>query len=224
MKGWLRSWKLCEVFPLEIEGIAGWQKHRLKRAGFLISPGNIVLAMMDSGCRMIGRRWAVEEVKLFNLTHPEAEPARVLGRSTVWLPHLPGVELRKLPSQAAALSAFYELGRFHRLEGEPIHGDPHAGNLLYHAEERRCRLIDFETTVPGNMPSSDGRARDFAILSLDLWRMGCGDPRDFIAWREAYGGNEEFCPIKNLLNHPSFLLRCYWRCLGYDLESSKRSQ
>lgn len=217
MKGWLRSWKLCEVSPLEIAGIAGWRKHRLKRAGFLIPPGNIALAMMDSGCRMIGKGWAEQEVELFTRSHPGYTPATVLDRSSVWLPHLPGVELREVPSHVSAHAAFSEMGRFHRLEGEPVHGDPHAGNLLYHTEEGSCRLIDFETTIPGGMPRAEGRARDFAILALDLWRLGCGDPGDLGSWRDAYGSDEDFCPVSNLFRHPSIPLRCYWRCLGYDL-------
>ena len=215
MKGWLRSWKLCEVTPEVIGGVAGWRKHRLKHASLLISPGNVFLKVIDSGCRMLGAGWAEHEVTVFRRAHEDVAPPRCLDRNTIWLPHLPGSELRESPEDEAILSAFAELGRFHRLDERSIHGDPHAGNFLFDRENSRCRIIDFETTLPNQMESTQGRARDFAILALDLWQRGRGSADDFSSWRGAYGEDEEFCPIGRLFRDPGFLLRSYWRLLGY---------
>ncbi len=214
MNGWLRAWKLCQVSPLALDGVAGWKKHRLRRAAFLIPAGNVFLTAIDSGCRMLGAGWATTEVTVFRLAHEDVAEARCIDESTIWLPHLPGAELRELPDERAILSAFAELGRFHRLGA--IHGDPHAGNFLNDGETGRSRIIDFETTLPSGMAAAQGRARDFAILALDLWKLGHGSPADCGSWREAYGENEEFCPVERLFRKPGFRLRKYWQWLGYS--------
>ncbi|RYD46421.1 MAG: hypothetical protein EOP85_07450 [Verrucomicrobiaceae bacterium] len=213
MSGWLRSWKLCEVAPQTLDGVAGWRKQRLVRAAFLIPPGNIFLRALQSGCRMLGTGWAENEVRVFRQTHDDVPPALCLGAKTIWLPHLPGSEVRKSTDAAAFSSAFSELGRFHRLG--LVHGDPHAGNFLYDAGSRRCRIIDFETTPPPGMDMPQARARDFAILALDLWKHGKGSADDFTLWREAYGSDEGFCPVARLFCAPGFPLRQYWKWLGY---------
>ena len=215
MNGWLRSWKLCEVCPEAHEGVAGWRKHRLKRAALVIPPGNLFMDAMNSGCQMLGSGWAEAEVSVFRRTHQDFTLPRILGRETIWLPHLPGLELRQTPLPDAILAAFHELGRFHRLAERSIHGDPHAGNFLHDATSGRCRIIDFETTLPNKMESSQGRARDFAILALDLWQRRAGTPDDFKSWRDAYGNDRDFCPVGRLFRSPGCFLRCYWRLLGY---------
>lgn len=213
MNGWLRSWKICEVCPHILDGVAGWKKRRLRRAGLLIPPGNIFLSAIHSGCRMHGADWADQEVAVFKKAHDDVAAARRIDNRTIWLPHLPGVELRKVRAvTASSAAAFTELGRFHHL-GE-IHGDPHAGNFLYDGESGRCRIIDFETASRGMNPAQ-GRARDFAILALDLWKHEQGFSGDFLSWREAYGGDEKFCPIGRLFRNPGLRLRQYWKWLGY---------
>jgi tRNA A-37 threonylcarbamoyl transferase component Bud32 len=213
MSGWLRSWKLCEISPHLLDGVAGWTKRRLRRADFLIPPGNVFLEAIHSGCRMAGAGWAQHEVGFFNKAHDEVAEARCLDSRTIWLPHLPGIELRQALETTASSAAFAELGRFHRLGA--IHGDPHGGNFLYAAEDDRCRIIDFETTPPRGMNPAQSRARDFAILALDLWKHGHGSADDFRSWLQAYGGDDELCPVERLFRHPGFRLRQYWKWLGY---------
>lgn len=215
MKGWLRSWKLCEVRPETRDGVAGWRKRRLNHAALLIPPGNVFMNATDSGCLMLGTGWAEYEVSVFRLTHPDFAAPRMMDRKSIWLPHLPGLELKLRPSPDANASAFQELGRFHRLADRSIHGDPHAGNFLHDAESGRSRIIDFETTLPVAMESPQGRARDFAILALDLWQRRAGTPADFKSWRDAYGNDESYCPVGRLFRNPGRLLRCYWQLLGY---------
>lgn len=214
MNGWLRSWKLCQVSPQVLDGVAGWKKRRLRRATFLIPAGNVFLNAIDAGCRMLGTGWATHEVTVFRRTHDEFAEARCIDEKTIWLPHLPGVELREMSEDRAILSAFAELGRFHRLGA--VHGDPHAGNFLYDRDSDRCRIIDFETGLPTRMVTEQGRARDFAILALDLWKPGRGSSADYGSWREAYGEEEEFCPVERLFRNPGFRLRKYWQWLGYS--------
>jgi len=223
MKGWLRSWKLCEVSRATIDGVAGWNKHRLKRAAFLIPPGNVFLQATDAGCRMLGSEWAEHEIAVFRRTHDDVAPARRIDETTIWLPHLPGVELREMPEDRAILQAFEELGRFHRLGAKSVHGDPHAGNFLYDREGGRCRIIDFETALPGGMEAAQGRACDFAILALDLSKLGHGTSDAFATWRKAYGESEEFCPIDRLFRSPGLRLRQYWQWLGYNLQRQGRA-
>jgi hypothetical protein len=127
MKGWLRSWKLCEVRSEVRDGVAGWRKRRLKRVALRIPPGNLFMGVMSSG----------------------------------------------------------------------------------------CRVIDFETTLPDEMEARQGRARDFAILALDLWKRRAGTLEDFKSWQDAYGNDENFCPVGCLFRNPGCLLRGYWRLLGY---------
>jgi hypothetical protein len=215
MNGWLRSWKLCKVTPEVIDGVPGWRKRRLGHATLLIPPGNIFLHGIDSGCRMFGAGWAAQEVAVFRRTHDDVAAPRWLDRRTIWLPHLAGAELRQDSSPEADLLAFAELGRFHRLHDRSVHGDPHAGNFLYDRESGRCRIIDFETTIPIQMTPEQGRARDFAILALDLWKRGTVEATNLSAWQDAYGNDEDFCPVGTLLRHPGFLLKGYWRLLGY---------
>ena len=153
---------------------------------------------------------------MFHRTHPDAPHGRMINGRTIWLPHLPGTELRNSLSTAAVLSAFAELGRFHRLGERSLHGDPHAGNFLHDPASCRSHIIDFETTVPDDMPGPQGRARDFAILALDVWKHGQGTPADLDGWRDAYAGDEGFCPVNELFHRPGFRLRSYWKLLGYD--------
>ena len=216
MKGWLRSWKLCDVSQATVDGVAGWKKRRLKRAAFLIPPGNFFLGAIDSGCRMLGSGWADHEVAVFRRTHDDVARPRRIDETTIWLPHLPGVELREMPEERPILQAFEELGRFHRLGARSVHGDPHAGNFLYDREGDRCRIIDFETALPSGMEAAQGRARDFAILALELPRLGNGATDRYAAWREAYGECGEYCPIDRLFQSPGFRLRQYWQWLGYN--------
>lgn len=217
MKSWLRSWKFCEVSRMEVDGVPGWRKHRLKLAAILIPPGNGSLNFLRSGCEMVGRGWAEHEVSVFRRTHADVAEARVLDHTTIWLPHLPGQELRTVCNPESAKQAFTELGRFHRLHERSIHGDPHAGNFLHHRDEHLCRIIDFETTAPAAMNPAQGRARDFAILALDLWKHGCALTGEFNGWWDAYGGETDDCPIAELFLHPGYRLGIYWRLLGYSL-------
>jgi hypothetical protein len=214
---WLRSWKLCAVRRLELDGIPGWEKRRLRRAAWLLPPGNAFLRGIDAGCRMLGREWIEHECRVFRTTHPCLPPPRIIG-DRLWLPHLGGTELRSLPAarlSQAALAAFAELGRFHRLGDDFFHGDPHAGNFLHDEESGSCRLIDFETTVPAEIEPADARARDFMLLALDLWRHLGITRGELRPWREAHGMAERDCAIDRLLHRPGFRLRCYWRWLGY---------
>lgn len=215
MKGWLRSWKLCEVGEEAHDGVAGWRKRRLKHTALLIPPGNLFLNALNSGCRMLGAGWAEQEVAVFRRTHEDCATPRILDRQSIWLPHLPGRELRQTPTPEAILSAFRELGRFHLLADRSVHGDPHAGNFLHDPTSSRCRIIDFETTLPREMESPQGRARDFAILALDLWKHGAGTANDFPSWQDAYGNDGDFCPVGPLFRNPGGLLRSYWHLLGY---------
>lgn len=217
MNGWLRSWKLCDVTPMEVDGVAGWRKHRLKRAAILIPPGNLSLNFLSSGCEMVGKGWARHEVSVFRRTHDDVPEARVLDDTTIWMPNLPGQEVRTVCTPESATQAFAELGRFHRLNDRSIHGDPHAGNFLHDRDDNRGRIIDFETTAPARMDPAQGRARDFAILALDLWKHGCDLAREYDRWWEAYGGEPDDCPVAGLFHRPGCRLGVYWRLLGYSL-------
>jgi hypothetical protein len=223
---WLRSWKLCAVRPRSLDGITGWEKRRLRRAAWLIPPGNAFLHAMGAGCRMVGADWCEHERRVFEQTHPSMPAPRVIGAGVLWLPHLPGVEMRGLAVEEmrrAAVFAFAELGRFHRLSARSLHGDPHAANFLFDAEDDGCRIIDFETVVPDSMDAAQGRARDFMILALDLWRQGAGSMADLVKWGEAHGMEELDCPVEELIRRPGIGLSTYWRWLGYQVPGRKCS-
>ena len=169
---------------------------------------------------MVGADWCEHERRVFERTHPTVPAPRVIGEGILWLPHLPGVEVRGLPvdeMRRAAPFAFAELGRFHRLHARSLHGDPHAANFLFDGEDDGCRIIDFETGVPASMEAAQGRARDFMILALDLWRQGAGSMADLATWRGAHGMGERDCPVGEVIRRPGIGLSNYWRWLGYQV-------
>src|SRR5262249_3572137 len=110
--------------------------------------GNPVRALAEAG---EGQRWGVE---WFQPVHGDRYVGVASEENGVALEEMPGVSLasfldhgRLTPAMAAA--AGRELRRCHAMEspgfgGPWSHGDPHAGNFLYSAEEDRARLIDFE--------------------------------------------------------------------------------
>ena len=217
---WLRSWKLCSVRPMALDGVSGWEKRRLRRAAWLIPPGNAFMDLLGAGCRMVGGGWLDHERRVFQFTHSDLPVPRVIAPGRLWLPHVSGVEVRTLPGdemRRVAKFAFVELGRFHRLSDRSLHGDPHAGNFLFDANADSCRIIDFETGVPDSMDSAQGRARDFMILALDLWRHGAGSMSELAAWREAHGMKESDCPVEGVMRRPGIGLSMYWRWLGYQV-------
>ena len=217
MSGCLRSLKLCMVRPEARAGVAGWVKTRLRRARWLVPPGNAVLRLWGAGYRVCGRDWARYETDTFGRVHPEFAAPAMLTRETIWLPDLPGRVLKDLGPErrAAALpAAFAELGRLHRLG--LAHGDPHPGNFLQDAGGR-CRILDFETRAP----AADVRtmALDAAILVLDFLRdeavrVSAGDWR---SWPESMGNPQIAAETIRLLERPGRRLRLYWRMLGYRL-------
>jgi hypothetical protein len=203
---------------MSLDGHEGWRKRRLRRAALLIPPGNAVLAALGSGCHMVGPGWAAHEKNLFRIAHPEQPPPVLTDGRTLWLPHLPGESLRVVASFSATDSAFSELAHFHRLGDHAIHGDPHAGNFLYDAADGLSRIIDFETTATPGLTPAQGRARDFAILALDLWKTFGSSRSSFLpdSWLAAYGMDENFCPVEELLRAPGPGLAAYWTLLGYQ--------
>lgn len=218
MKGWLRSWKLCEIRRENLGGDPGWRKYRMARTAWLAPPGNLFMRALGASCQMLGRNWAQHETSVFHQSHPDFPEPRVLDHRTIWLPDLPGETvsgLRGAELSAAASLAFAELGRFHRLAPRSFHGDPHAGNFLYDRQARRCRIIDFETDAPASAEPAQARAQDFMILALHLGRLDGSALSEFPAWREAYGGSEDDCPVAAMLRAPDIGLRTYWHLLGY---------
>ncbi len=196
----------------------GWRKRRMAGTGWLLPPGNLFMRTIGASCQMLGRDWAEHEVQLFRSSHPGFPEPRVLDPRTIWLPHLPGEMLSSLRGadlKEAAGSAFAELARFHRLSARTLHGDPHAGNFLYDREARRCRIIDFETNAPAKTNAAVARAQDLLILALHLARLDGSTLEHLPAWRQAYGGTENDCPVAAMLRSPPAGLRLYWYLLGY---------
>lgn len=216
MNGALRSLKLCEVVRV---GTDGWRKQRLRRAWWMIPAGNLLLWLLGVDYRMAWNRWAKHEATTFRKAHPEFPSPRVLSRAVLWLPDIPGrtfPELSPDELEVAALSAFAELGRFHRLEGAPTHGDPHAGNFLYDGSEGRCRIIDFETgRAKGRRPHS--RAFDFAILMLDLRKRypSLATNERIACWFLAYDRHEDRLAMQEWLRRPGLRMKIYLHLLGH---------
>lgn len=216
MAGWLRSLKLCMVRREERAGRRGWAKTRLRRSGWLVPPGNLLLYLLGAGYRVCGREWARHETSTFARMHPESAPPEILAGETIWLPDLPGRVLEDLAPEgrvAARAAAFSELGRLHRLG--LAHGDPHRRNFLHEEGAGRCRILDFETRAP--VADARAMALDVAVLVLDFHRDGTARAfcRDWRSWPEATGNPAIAEEAVRLLERPGWRLRCYWALLGY---------
>ena len=219
MNALLRSWKLCRVSRDPADANM-WRKQRLKRCWLYIAPGNLVLRFLNAGYRVCNADWAEYECRIFRQVHPDLTAPQVINSRTIVLPHLDGVTLSQMQAdelRVASVTAFAELGRFHRINSQMIHGDPHTGNFLYDATTQRCRILDFETAPLHTACARRSRAMDFAILLLDLVRR---EPlllsqEMFAEWAKAYHLDDADCGIRGLLSTPDWRLRCYWFLLGY---------
>ncbi len=216
MSGRLRSLSLCRIRPETRDGTPGWRKARLKRAAWMIPPGNLLLRFLDIGYVVCGRDWARHETETFRRAHADFAEPRIISETEIWLPHLPGVPLAELTPQAqenARIAAFAELGRLHRLGLG--HGDPHRRNLLYDGASGRCRIIDFET----RFIAFDRRAQalDAAILALDFARSENHPSVNRVDLSPVAGLDNPAVEAlaREFIESPGARLRYYWRLLGY---------
>ncbi len=134
--------------------------------------GNPIQALSELA---VWQRW---EVDCFLRLHGDRFLAFADGKNGVAAEEVPGTSLSHhlnagtlAPPMLAA--AARELRRAHDAEcpafrGPWSHGDPHAGNFVYHAEENRARLIDFEVMHDPAMPAHERHADDLLILLQDL--------------------------------------------------------
>lgn len=200
--------------------MSGFLKTRKRTTSFLVPFGNLFLKLAGTHQRLLYRSeaWAEREVLALTALYGEEVRTDRPSRRALWISdfgarsvrdHL-RLTSRRMNPQELARAAAVELRRFHDLqqEGRPyffIHGDPHAGNILYCERRKRAFLIDFETmAVPtsallGRCPKATHsettesmRAEDLAIFILDILREL--DPMDWMpvtrAFLDAYGVEE----------------------------------
>ena len=194
---------------------AAWLVMRVANAFFHVAQ-NPVEAIADD------EEWRKWEVDCFRLLHGPDFSAGLdqLGRPFVSV--LPGGDLSRLlilgtlgTEHLAAAGA--ELRRAHRFHSEHhgghwSHGDPHTGNFLFDAAEKRARLVDFEMRHQRDLPEARRHADDLLVMLQDVCGR-CGREA-WLPLAEAflagYGRGEVIASLDPLLHVPRGIPRVWW--------------
>src|SRR5262249_48607896 len=120
------------------------------------------------------RKWQRWEIYCYHLLNGPQFRAFAAGPRTICAEKLPGENLRELAAtgkldRRSLQAAAREIRRAHRLhcpafDGPWSHGDLHMGNVIYHKETDRARLIDFEVVHDKSLPPVDRHADDLLVF------------------------------------------------------------
>ncbi len=162
------------------QGRALWIKRRRWPAVPIMTCANLFFRLARNPIQALTERaaWQRWEVDCFLRLHGEDFHAFAEASCAVAAQEVPGTNLSQhlhagtltFPMLVAAAR---ELRRAHEFvcpvfRGPWSHGDPHAGNFVFHAAENRARLIDFEVMHDPVLPAAVRHADDLLILLQDL--------------------------------------------------------
>jgi hypothetical protein len=219
--------KINSVHRESRHGRMFWIKRRKASARPIMTGANYFFRLAKAPVRAIVEpaAWQRWEVACFSALHGadgfEAFPD---GANGVGAEEMPGTNLTDFldggtmtPEMAAA--AGRELRRAHQwhspeLDARWSHGDPHAGNFVYHEATDRARIIDFEVMHDPTLCEDERQADDVLVFLQDMvGRIGadkwlpCAE-----AFLLAYDRPEIIERLQRLLAIPPVgLSRLWWR-------------
>ena len=175
----LRSARYSSARVVDLNGVRQARKSRSFYAPLLVSLGNVLLRVLDTGVRVLPERdWHERESQIYRNLYGTSVCVDVDG--TLILPCLAGetlatllenpalqepVRMEAIKCAVAALAEFHQRGF--------THGDAMAENALVDPAPRPCvaRWFDFETIHDSNRPVAWRRADDVrALLATCLLR------------------------------------------------------
>lgn len=158
-----------------------WIKRRKPAARPIMIGANCFFRLAKAPVRAIVEpaAWQRWEVECFTALHgPDGFEAFPEGANGVGAEEMPGVNLTDFldggtmtPAMAAA--AGRELRRAHQWHSPGLdalwsHGDPHAGNFVYHQTSDRARIIDFEVMHDPALSADARQADDVLVFLQDM--------------------------------------------------------
>ena len=155
-------------------------KQRRHGMGFMIAAGNVFLRLSRSRIVMFPftAHWRAWELHCFALVNGDAFASGRHGARAIWTERIPGTSLsdhsdRGTLDESMLHATGVELARAHQLHSKALdgpwsHGDPHLRNVLWDPDQRRARLIDFETAHEDGLDPISRHADDLLVLTLDL--------------------------------------------------------
>lgn len=206
------------------EGRPAWLKTRKSISRCLIPVANLFFQLAGNPVEVLasGPEWIRRETEMFRLVNGSGRLAGPAGTGAFYSEALPGEDLVCwLKSGRMETGIFSVVGesfrRFHELTdpatgGFFTHGDPHLGNLLFHAGSGRVYLIDFETRHLPDLPLVERRADDLLVFLQDLLgRTSEGDWREFSgAFLRGYGEAGVLGCLQERLQLPQGFSRIWW--------------
>lgn len=179
----LRSGRYSKTRIVDEDGKVQVRKHRLFYAPLLVSLGDPLVRILDTGVRVLPQRdWEERERLVYQ--HLCGTSIRVDPDGTLVLPHLAGETLATLlddpalgdsARKRAIELAVVALAELHALGF--THGDAMAENVMVDLEAGVANWFDFETIHDSSRPMAWRRADDVrALLATCLLRTA---PEDF---------------------------------------------
>jgi hypothetical protein len=162
------------------DGQRVWIKRRRRSAPVILACANRFFNLAQNPVQALAElpAWQRWEIECFRLLHGNEYRVLADGPRTIVAQEVPGVSLSRhlesgtlTPEMTAATA--HELRRAHALPSAAFgalwsHGDPHAGNFLYAAEEDRARLIDFEVMHHPALSAEERHADDLLVFLQDV--------------------------------------------------------
>lgn len=166
----LRSARYSTARIVDEDGERRVRKSRRFHAPLLISMGNALVRILDTGVRVLPRRdWVEREREIYRTLYGTS--VRVEPAGTLALPYISGNTLANVLEDPALEEsvrwraierAVIALADFHRLGY--THADAMAENVLIDLESGRARWFDFETIHDSNRSEAWRRADDVRAL------------------------------------------------------------
>jgi hypothetical protein len=166
----LRSGRYSQVRIVCQGGLRCVRKRRRFYAPLLVSVGNPLVRILNTGVRVLSQREWEQHERRINWSL-RGSSIRIEARGTIVLPHLAGTTLASVledpevgePARTRAIGwAVAALGDFHRLGF--THGDAMAENVLIDVEARAAHWFDFETVHDPSRSIVWRRADDLRAL------------------------------------------------------------
>lgn len=218
--------KINAVSHEERDGRTIWFKRRRLTAAPIVFAANTFFRLAGAPVRTLPEvaHWQEWEVECFLALHGgEGFTAFAEGDRGVGAEQMPGDNLTSFldggtltPGMAAA--AARELRRAHawwspQLAGLWSHGDPHAGNFMYHQAGDRARLIDFEVMHDPTLSAEARQCDDLLVFLQDM--AGRIAPERWLpcaeAFLAAYDRPELMPPLRQKLHLPLWgFPRLWW--------------
>ena len=181
----LRAGRYSKVRITDHDGTLEVRKRRSLYAPLLISLGDLLVRLLDTGMRVLPqRKWQDRERLIYERLY--AASIRIEADGTLVLPHLAGQTLASVledpalgesARKKAIELAVAALADFHARDF--THGDAMAENVMVDLEAGVARWFDFETVHDSGRPMTWRRADDLrALIATSLLRTAAEDFRE----------------------------------------------